>query len=218
MLPPPRAASGRRGGGGGLRLGRVRKVAPEAMREAGEARLGGRGWCCWQERPWAEPVPWGAGRRARLRAEVGGCSAASFILPFQPMFAWSFAPSSPGQAERGELAAPEAELWAGRMAPRWGAPSPEGSGRAPGSSTSAHQKTSGSSPMGVLRAAHFPKQRDFVGDFRRSLLVCTFSRRTEKLVLFIPPHFNLSLGGFFGPLWPKVKRKLQMASSKSLDT
>lgn len=70
---------------------------------------------------------------------------------------------------------------------------------APGSSTSAHQKekTGGCSPTGVCRAAHFPEQRDFAGDFHGSLLVCTFSGGTEKPALFIPPHFSLGLGGGF---------------------
>lgn len=114
----------------------------------------------------------------------------------------------------------EAEPWAGHTAPCWGPPSPGGSGRAPSSSSSAHQKekTRGCSPMAVLGAAHFPEQRDFAGDFHRSLLVCTFSCGTEKPVLFIPPPFNLGVGGFFGSLWPKAKRMLQMASSKLLDT
>lgn len=62
-------------------------MARGAMQEAGEARRGERGWWCQQERPWAEPVLWGEGRRALLRVEVGGCPALSFVLPFQPMSA-----------------------------------------------------------------------------------------------------------------------------------
>lgn len=67
MLPLPRAASGCRGegeGGGGLWQGRVRKGAPGAMREAGEARLVGMWLVVPEERPWAELVPWRAGRKA----------------------------------------------------------------------------------------------------------------------------------------------------------
>lgn len=186
MLPLPRAASGHRGGGGrwhGVQCKRLGRQDWGNVTGGASRRDPGLSWCCGEKA--GEPCQ-GLRRGAALHFPLSSRS--------NPCL-----PSSPGQAERGELVAPEAEPWAGHTAPCWGPPSPGGSGRAPSSSSSAHQKekTRGCSPMAVLRAAHYPEQRDFAGDFHRSLLVCTFSCGTEKPVLFIPPPFTLGVGGFF---------------------
>lgn len=78
MLPLPRAASGCRGGGeggGGLWQGRVRKGAPGAM-------LVGMWLVVPEERPWAELVPWRAGRKAQLGVKgCGGGLPCTFLHP-----------------------------------------------------------------------------------------------------------------------------------------
>lgn len=74
------------------------------------------------------------------RAQVGCCPAPSFIFPFQPMSAWSLAPSSPRQAEQGDWLPHRPRHGLVTWLLTGGHFPPEGRGRAPGFFTAAHQK------------------------------------------------------------------------------
>lgn len=115
----------------------------------------------------------------------------AFLHPPLAAPVWSLAASSPRQAEQGDLAAswpsPGLGTWLppGDQLPPGGQEGPLAAAPRP---PQPHECPQGSS---------LSEQRDFAGDFRRSLLVCAFFRGTENLVLFIPSSFNLGVGFFW---------------------